>query len=80
MGNTGKEGLHLACFGETWQAVVFGFAGLHFTAGGPALAPHLPDGWQGLHFRFYWHGATYCADVCRDPAGGVQTSLVFCEE
>ena len=39
MGNTGKEGLHLACFGETWQAVVFGFAGLHFTAGGPALAP-----------------------------------------
>lgn len=22
-----------------WQAVVFGFAGLHFTAGGPALAP-----------------------------------------
>lgn len=49
-------------------------------AGGPALAPHLPDGWQGLHFRFYWHGATYCADVCRDPAGGVQTSLVFCEE
>ncbi|MFR6039524.1 MAG: hypothetical protein ACLUH7_11885 [Faecalibacterium prausnitzii] len=40
----------------------------------------MPDGWQGLHFRFYWHGATYCADVCRDPAGGVQTSLVFCEE
>lgn len=22
-----------------WQAVVFGFAGLHFTAGGPALPP-----------------------------------------
>ena len=28
MGNTGKEGLHLACLGETYQAVVFGFAGL----------------------------------------------------
>ena len=31
MGNTGKEGLHLACLGETYQAVVFGFAGLHLS-------------------------------------------------
>lgn len=54
--------------------------GSAFYGGRPGVGPHLPDGWQGLHFRFYWHGATYCADVCRDPAGGVQTSLVFCEE
>lgn len=25
MGNTGHEGLHLACMGEAWQAVFFGF-------------------------------------------------------
>lgn len=25
MGNTGKEGLHLACFGEVWHALIFGY-------------------------------------------------------
>ena len=55
MGNTGKEGLHLANAGETWQAVVFGFAGLHLTESGPKLDPHLPIGWDELQFRFFWH-------------------------
>ncbi|WP_418667734.1 glycosyl hydrolase family 65 protein [Allofournierella sp.] len=68
MGNTGKEGLHLACLGESWQAVVFGFAGLHFTPDGPRLAPHLPQGWKCLRFRFYWHGVQYEARVT--PEGG----------
>lgn len=75
MGNTGKEGLHLACFGETWQAVIFGFAGLRFTPDGPRLSPHLPAGWQGLHFHFYWHGKLYGADLRRDKTGAVQTEL-----
>ena len=59
MDNTGKEGLHLAGMGETWQAVVFGFAGLRFTADGPSLSPRLPAGWNALRFRFYWHGFLY---------------------
>ena len=63
MGNTGKEGLHLAGAGETWQAVVFGFAGLHFTEDGPALAPCLPEGWEELQFRFFWHGRLFEARV-----------------
>lgn len=80
MGNTGKEGLHLACLGETWQSVVFGFAGLHFTQDGPVLTPHLPDGWNGLHFRFYWQGALYRADLHRDENGAVQAELAPCAE
>ena len=80
MGNTGKEGLHLACLGETWQSVVFGFAGLHFTQDGPVLTPHLPDGWNGLHFRFYWQGALYRADLHRDENGAVQAKLAPCAE
>ena len=51
--------MHLAGAGETWQAVVFGFAGLHFTEDGPALAPCLPEGWAELQFRFFWHGKLF---------------------
>ena len=68
MSNTGKEGLHLACLGETWQTVVFGFAGLHLENGKPALAPHLPDGWNALEFPFCFKGCRYVARVTRDGA------------
>lgn len=63
MGNTGNEGLHMAGLGETWQAVVFGFAGLHFTENGPELRPQLPKQWKTLSFQFYWKGALYRADI-----------------
>ena len=68
MSNTGKEGLHLACLGETWQTVVFGFAGLHLENGKPALAPHLPEGWNALEFPFCFKGCRYVARVTRDGA------------
>jgi kojibiose phosphorylase len=63
MGNTGKEGLHLANFGETWQTVVFGFAGLCFDTATPALHPHLPEQWKTLRFHFCWRGETYSAKI-----------------
>ena len=63
MGNTGKEGLHMAGFGETWQTVVFGFAGLHFVNGKPHLEPHLPAGWTQLSFYFRYHGQQFFAEV-----------------
>ena len=68
MGNTGKEGLHLACLGETYQAVVFGFAGLHLEDGKPALAPHLPEGWDSLEFPFRFRGEAFTARVTRGVA------------
>ena len=68
MNNTGKEGLHLACFGETWQAVVFGFAGLHFKEGQPLLSPHLPAAWASLSFSFYYRGKHYRAVIRREKA------------
>lgn len=74
MGNTGKEGLHLAGAGETWQAVVFGFAGLHFTEDGPALAPCLPEGWDELQFRFFWHGKLF--EACVGQAGACAVTPV----
>ncbi len=63
MNNTGKEGLHLACFGETWQAVVFGFAGLSFEDGHPSLSPRLPSAWNRLAFSFSYQGRRYRADI-----------------
>ena len=68
MSNTGKEGLHLACLGETWQTVVFGFAGLRLRQGAPALEPHLPDGWRSLELRFRHHGKRYTASITHDGA------------
>lgn len=63
MGNTGKEGLHLACLGETWQTVIFGFAGLHFENGAPKLAPNLPFSWHSLKFRFTYRKKRYVATI-----------------
>ncbi len=63
MGNTGKEGLHLACLGETYQAVVFGFAGLHIESERPTIAPNLPAGWSSLEFPFYFRGKRYFAQI-----------------
>ncbi len=68
MSNTGREGLHLACLGETWQTVVFGFAGLHLENGKPALAPHLPEGWESLEFPFSFRGRRYFARVTHGGA------------
>lgn len=68
MGNTGKEGLHLACLGETWQTLIFGFAGLHLTPNGPALAPHLPSKWRSLSFRFIHRGKSYEVRISRDES------------
>ena len=68
MGNTGKEGLHLACFGETWQAIVFGFAGLSFATGTPTLTPNLPGNWRRLSFRFCFHGQNYSVSISPDEA------------
>ncbi len=71
MENTGKEGLHMAGFGETWQAVVFGFAGLHLTDGKPHLEPNLPAGWTQLSFNFWCRGQRFFVEI--GPNGTVCT-------
>lgn len=69
MKNTGREGIHLAAAGATWQAVVFGFAGLTLGNGGkPELSPSLPKDWERLSFHFYIKGKRYLAVI--DEKGG----------
>lgn len=59
MNNTGKEGLHLACLGETWSSIFFGFLGATFDGDTPVFSPVLPSGWKGLRMNFYWWGELY---------------------
>jgi trehalose/maltose hydrolase-like predicted phosphorylase len=73
MKNTGREGIHLAAAGATWQAVVFGFAGLALGNGGkPELSPRLPKDWERLSFHFYIKGKRYLA-VIDEKGGKIET-------
>jgi beta-phosphoglucomutase len=54
-GNT-EDGIHAASSGGVWQAVVFGFGGIHLTENGPISTPHLPPNWTRLKFKLNWRG------------------------
>ena len=51
-----QDGIHGAACGGLWQAIVFGFCGLHLTADGPALNPHLPAHWRSIRFNVVYRG------------------------
>ena len=62
-------GVHPACMGATWQALVFGFLGVRFTEAGPvpdADAPaRLPSKWRGVSLELCWRGRRYALAVDR---------------
>lgn len=58
-----RDGIHGASCGGLWQAMAFGFGGLHLTADGPALDPHLPPGWERLRFSVRYHGERYTMTI-----------------
>ncbi|HTI15634.1 MAG TPA: hypothetical protein VL461_13885 [Dictyobacter sp.] len=64
-GNT-PEGIHLACAGAVWQAIVSGFAGLRVTEQGYTTRPVYPQNWQRIAFRFQNKGETVQIDLRRD--------------
>jgi len=52
-----RDGIHGAACGGLWQAVVFGFCGLHLDSEGkPQLAPRLPAHWKQVSFIAYYQG------------------------
>lgn len=63
-GNT-PEGIHAACSGAVWQAVIFGFAGLRVTDDGYTTSPHWPASWQRIAFQFKHKGETISVDLRR---------------
>ena len=58
-----SEGIHAASAGGVWQAVVFGFAGIHMTPFGPIACPNLPPTWKRLQFKLQWQNHCYKFDL-----------------
>jgi len=62
-GNT-NEGIHAASAGGVWQALVFGFAGVHWTESGDLVAaPQLPPHWKRLAFAVQARGKRFTFDL-----------------
>lgn len=51
-------GLHAACMGGTWMALVHGFGGMRDYPDGLHFAPTLPKAWTGLRFRMAFEGTS----------------------
>ncbi len=56
------DGLHVTSMAGAWLAIAQGFAGMR-TAAGLALAPYLPQGWQGYAFTFRYRGRVMRLEV-----------------
>jgi trehalose/maltose hydrolase-like predicted phosphorylase len=63
-GNT-PEGIHAACCGAVWQAVILGFAGLYADQSGYKTDPRWPDNWTRLAFTFCYRGEAVHVDLQR---------------
>ncbi len=76
MGNA-AGGIHAAALGGLWQAMVFGFAGLHTHSDGVSFAPHLLPHWQRLVFPLQWRGrkldVSFRPQVVRVAVAGSQS-------
>ena len=51
------QGVHTACMGGTWLALVQGFGGMRMFNGKLYFHPHLPDGWNEYQFRLRFKGS-----------------------
>jgi beta-phosphoglucomutase family hydrolase len=64
-------GVHPACMGATWQALVFGFLGVRFTEAGPVADPgagaRLPATWRAVSLSLAWRGRVYPVEVAGEP-------------
>ncbi len=69
MGNSAL-GVHPACMGATWQALVFGVLGVRFTEAGPVPDPEagsrLPARWRAAALTLAWRGRLYPVEVARE--------------
>jgi alpha,alpha-trehalose phosphorylase len=65
-------GVHPACMGATWQALVLGFLGVRFTDAGPVPDPeagaHLPPTWRTVSLSLAWRGRAYPVAVAREAS------------
>lgn len=58
-----RGGLHAACLGGTWMAVINGFAGMRDEPQGLRFRPVLPGPWNAYRFRVRYQGRLLHVDV-----------------
>lgn len=64
-GNT-HEGIHAASLGGTWQAVIFGFAGVKIKRDQLSINPCMPRSWRKMIFSLVWRGQPIRFEVTND--------------
>ena len=55
--NNFYAGIHAANMAGTWQAIVFGFAGLRTNKGILEFKPSIPKAWKGYSFKIHYQGS-----------------------
>ena len=61
-GNT-HEGIHAASLGGTWQAVIYGFAGVSIKKDKLQVNPRMPRTWNKIIFSFRWQACVFKFEV-----------------
>jgi len=64
-GNT-PEGIHAASLGGTWQALVFGFAGVMIKSNKLFMNPRMPRSWRKLKFSLSWKDSLVKLELTND--------------
>jgi kojibiose phosphorylase len=64
--STDDAGIHAACLGGTWQAVVNGFAGMRLWGERPSFRPWLPPQWTRMAFTILWRGTRLGIEITRE--------------
>jgi trehalose/maltose hydrolase-like predicted phosphorylase len=62
------EGIHIGNCAGIWQAIVMGFAGMHWAYESDELrfTPRLPQGWRSLEFPVCFHGKELSVRISHD--------------
>lgn len=66
--NNTRSGVHSACLGGTWMAMVNGFAGMRDYPAGLSFSPMLPAAWKGYSFKIRYRGSRIALKVARGGA------------
>lgn len=59
-------GIHAANMAGTWQAIIYGFAGLSAGPDRLSLAPYAPEGWKSYQFHIRWRDCAVQVTVGRE--------------
>jgi kojibiose phosphorylase len=75
-------GVHIAALGGIWQALAFGFLGMHPQAEGLRFEPRLPAGWGELRMPIHWRGSRLriivrpgSIEIAADSGGPVRLAI-----